>query len=241
MKKKLLYIMLFLSIGGNVMAQQQLYICRAGQADAYEMNCMTQLELEGNSFRIRQQPAYAMQEVDSIVFHRPALPCRELGWWGDMTNGQSLYKAQLKLVDIYPIFYEFEYEGNVPLFDVLFIIEAQAGICQTVRCELRFCEEWMSVAFPVTPEMDVWCLIDGPGGDPYIYVKETATGPRRFETWVTNGPVLPDGCIWVQDGTMYWSDCSELLSGRPMEDVQVIVEAWVHQPPKRIERTNNNN
>lgn len=28
------------------------------------------------------------------------------------------------------------------IFDVLFIIEAQAGICQTVRCELLFSEEW---------------------------------------------------------------------------------------------------
>ena len=229
-------MLLFLSIGGNIMAQQQMYICRSGQADAYEVNCMLQLELETDSFRIRQQPAYAMQEVDSIVFHRPALPCRELGWWGNMTDGQSLYKAHLKLVDNYPelngqdldMFEFFE-------FDVLFIIEAQAGICQTVRCELRFIEEWMSEALQ---DMGVWSLIDGPGGDPYIYVKETATGPRRFETWVTNGPVLPDGCIWEEDGTLHWSDCSELLSDRPMEEVQVIVEAWVHQPPKKIERTN---
>ena len=239
MKEKLLYIMLvLLLVEGNIMAQQQLYICRAGQADAYEVNGMAQLELKADSFRIRQQPAYAIEEVDSIVFHSPLLPVRELGWWGDMTNGQSFYKARLNLIDIYPELNEFEYEGSLPIFDVLFIIEAQAGICQTVRCELLFSEEWTPKAI-----MGEWNLVnwDGPGGDSYIYVKETATGPRRFETWVTNGPVLPDECIWTQDGTMLWSDCTELLSGRPMEDVQVIVEAWVHQTPKRIERTNNNN
>ena len=70
--------------------------------------------------------------------------------------------------------------------------------------------------------------------NPYIYVKETATGPRRFETWVTNGPVLPDGSDLVLDGTMLWSDCSDLLAGRPIEDVQIIIEAWVHQQPKRV-------
>ena len=240
MKTKLLFIMLvFLSMKGSIMAQHRMYICRFGLADAYEVSCMAQLEMKTDSFRIRQQPAYDIEEVDSIVFHSPELPVRELGWWGNMTDGQSLYKAHLKLVDIYP-----EINGQdlgmfeLSEFDVLFIIEAQDGICQTVRCELCFIEEWMSEALQ---DMGVWSLIDGPDGDPYIYVKETATGPRRFETWVTNSPVLPDGCIWEEDGTLLWSDCSELLSGRPMEDVQVIVEAWVHQTPKRIERTNNNN
>ena len=240
MKKKLLYIMpVLLLVAGNIMAQQQLYICRAGQADAYEVNGMAQLELKADSFRIRQQPAYAIEEVDSIVFHSPLLPVRELGWWGNMTNGQSLYKAQLKLVDIYP-----ELDGHdlgileLFEFDVLFIIEAQAGICQTARCEIRFIEEWM---IEKLRDIEEWSIANGPDGGPYIYVKETATGPRRFETWVTNSPVLPDGCIWEEDGTLLWSDCSELLSGRPMEDVQVIIEAWVHQTPKRIERTNNNN
>ena len=241
MKKKLLFIMLvLLLVEGNIMAQRQLYICRGGQADAYEVNCMAQLDLKADSFHIRQQPAYDIEEVDSIVFHSPALPCRELGWWGDLTNGQSFYKAHLKLVDIYPklngqdlsMFELFE-------FDVLFIIEAQAGICQTVRCELRFIEEWMSKTLQ---DMEAWNLSnDGSDGVPYIYVKETATGPRRFETWVTNGPVLPDECIWKEDGTLYWSDCTELLSDRPMEEVQVIVEAWVHQQPKQIMKSDTNN
>jgi hypothetical protein len=232
MKKKLLFIMLlFLSVGGNLMAQQQLYICRGGQADAYEVNCMSQLEMEADSFHIRQQPVYAMQEVDSIVFRRPVLPCRELGWWGDMTDGQSQYKAHLNLVDMFPelngqdiSMYEFIE------FDVLFIIKAQAGICQTVRCELRFSEEWMFEAFQ---NMGVWDFDVADG--PYIYVKETATGPRRFETWVIYGPVVvPYECIWMKDSTMFWSNCSALLSGRPMEDVQIIIEAWVHQQPKRV-------
>ena len=222
--KKLFITFLFLSTKGNIMAQQQMYICRAGQADAYEVNRTTQLDIATDSFRIRQQPAYAIEEIDSIVFRRPALPVRELGWWGNLTDGQSLYKAQLReeIIGIDP----FDY-------DVLFIITAQAGICQSVRCELHFSEQWMCYMF--------W-KFEAEGfdstGDPYIYVKETATGPRRFEVWVTNHPVLPDGSIWSQDSTMLWSDCSKLLAGRPMEDVQVIVEAWVHQPPKQEENPN---
>ena len=234
-------MLMFLSVGGNLMAQQQMYICCGGKADAYEMNCMSQLEMEADSFHIRQQPAYAMQEVDSIVFRRPTLPCRELGWWGDMTNGQSKYKAHLNLVDIYP-----QLNGQdigmyeIFEFNVLFIIEAQTGICQTVRCELRFSEEWMFEAFQNIEVRSITC-VDGTGEDPYIYVKETATGPRRFETWVIYGPVVPYGCTWVLDGTMFWADCSALLSGRPMEDVQVIVEAWVHQQPKQIRISDYNN
>lgn len=236
MKKKLLYItQVLLSLGGNLLAQRQMYICRGGQADAYEVNGMTKLEMMPDSFRIRQQPAYAIEEVDSIVFHHPLLPCRELGWWGDVTDGQSLYKAQLRMdaeeinrygLDIEP----FDY-------DVLFIIESENGICQTVRCELHFSEEWMCQTFH---ELGVEKITDSLG-DPYIYVKETGTGPRRFETWITNSPVLPVENTWEQEGTMLWSDCTELLSGRPMEDVQVIVEAWVHQQPKRIRKSDLNN
>ena len=172
-----------------------------------------------DSFRIRQQPAYAIEDVDSIVFHRPLLPCRELGWWGDMTDGQSQYKARLRA----------EIDGYEPFdYDVLFIIETQEGICQSVRCELYSSEEWMAEALFDKGKLD----------NPYIYVKETGTGPRRFETWITNGPVLPDGSDWIQDGTMFWSDCSNLLAGRPIEDVQIIIEAWVHQQPKRVTNPN---
>lgn len=222
MKKILLYItLLSLSAEGNLMAQQQMYICRAGQADAYEVNYMTQLEMMPDSFRIRQQPAYAIEDVDSIVFHRPLLPCRELGWWGDMTDGQSQYKARLRA----------EIDGYEPFdYDVLFIIETQEGICQSVRCQLHSSEEWMAEAlFILLADKDATI-----SDSPYIYVKETGTGPRRFETWVTNGPVLPDGSDLVLDGTMLWSDCSDLLAGRPIEDVQIIIEAWVHQQPKKI-------
>lgn len=216
MKKILLYItQLFLFAEGNLMAQRQMYICRAGQADAYEVNYMTQLEMMPDSFRIRQQPPYAIEDVDSIVFHRPALPCRELGWWGDITNGQSFYKARLRE----------EIDGYEPFdYDVVFIIETQDYICQSVRCELYSSEDWMAEALFDKGKLD----------NPYIYVKETGTGPRRFETWITNGPVLPDGSDWIQDGTMFWSDCSNLLAGRPIEDVQIIIEAWVHQQPKRV-------
>ena len=222
MKKILLYItQLFLFAEGNLMAQRQMYICRAGQADAYEVNYMTQLEMMPDSFRIRQQPPYAIEDVDSIVFHQPLLPCRELGWWGNMTDGRSFYKARLKA----------EIDGNEPFdYDVLFIIEAQAGICQSVRCQLHSSEEWMAEALLILLEDKDATISDSP----YIYVKETGTGPRRFESWVTNGPVLPDGSDWVQEGMALWSDCSSLLAGRPMGDVQIIIEAWVHQQPKRV-------
>ena len=230
MKKKLLYIaLLFLSVTGSIMAQE-LYLCRGVEADAYELNAMMQLEMETDSFRIRQQPAYAIEKVDSIVFHHPLLSIRELGWWGNMTNGQSLYKAHLSLGEIYPEIYGIDPGEIEPFeFDVLFIIEAQDSICQSVRCETYFSELWMRDMFYHAKALEVY---DDDEDSPYIYVKETATGPRRFETWVINGPVLPKGSTWHEDGTMLWADCTGMLSGRPIEDVQMIVEAWVYQPPK---------
>jgi hypothetical protein len=245
MKTKLLFIMLvFLSMKGSIMAQHRMYICRLGLADAYEVNCMAQLEMETDSFRIRQQPAYDIEEVDSIVFRSPDLPVRELGWWGDLTDGQSLYKAQLRMdADVLDLYGYPHHEFEPFDYDVLFIIEAEGGICQTVRCELHFSEEWMCQSFLE------WGLEKLTGSDsggssdsnPYIYVKETGTGPRRFETWISNDPVLPGGSEWNQEGTMLWSDCTELLSGRPILDVQEIIEAWVHQKPKKIIKTESNN
>jgi hypothetical protein len=238
MDKKLLFIMLaLLSMKGSIMAQQQMYICCGGQADAYEVNCMAQLEMMPDSFRIRQQPAYAIEEVDSIVFHHPLLPCRELGWWGDVTDGQSLYKAQLRLdANVFEL-YGTEPEEFEPFdYDVLFIIEAEGGICQTVRCELHFSEEWMCQTFL---ELRVGKTSDTTGA--YVYVRETGTGPRRFETWVTNSPISPIEKAWNQEGTMLWANCTDLLGGRPMEDVQMIVEAWVHQQPKQIRKSDFDN
>jgi len=113
---------------------------------------------------------------------------------------------------------------------VLFIIETQAAICHSVRCELHFSEEWMAEMF----------FYKSTGADnPYIYVKETATGPRRFETWITNGSVLPNECHLALGDRMLRSDCSNLLAGRPIEEVQIIIEAWVHQKPKKIDNLNN--
>lgn len=68
MKSKTLFItFLFLSTQGNTMAQQQMYICRAGQSDAYEVNRMTQLEIAADSFRIRQQPTYVLLSLAFII------------------------------------------------------------------------------------------------------------------------------------------------------------------------------
>ena len=147
-----------------------------------------------------------------------------------MTDGQSLYKARLRLdANVFEL-YGTEPEEFEPFdYDVLFIIETQGGICQAVRCELHFSELWMR---DILFEWWVGKTSDTTGA--YVYVKETGTGPRRFETWITNSPVLPVENTWEQEGTMLWSDCTELLSGRPMEDVQVIVEAWVHQQPKQV-------
>lgn len=240
MKTKLLFIMLvFLSMKGSIMAQHRMYICRFGLADAYEVSCMAQLEMKTDSFRIRQQPAYDIEEVDSIVFHSPELPVRELGWWGDLSEGQSLYKAQLRMAADVLDLYGYPHHEFEPFdYDVLFIIEAESGICQTVRCELHFSEEWMSQIYLYLIEEQ---CDSSSGQDPYIYVKETGTGPRRFETWVSNDPVLPIESTWHREGTMLWSDCTELLSGRPIEDVQEIIEAWVHQQPKKINKPDSNN
>ena len=129
MKKKLLYIaMLFLSMRGSIMAQQ-LYLCRCVEAYAYELNAMMRLEVETDSFRIRQH-AYAFEEVDNLVFHRPELFIRKLGWWGDMTDGLSFYKERLRAeIDDNLEDYGLEYDELEPFdYDVLFIIEAQGGI-----------------------------------------------------------------------------------------------------------------
>ena len=119
-----------------------------------------------------------------------------------------------------------------------FTITVRDSICQTAVCELLFDEEWQRLFFyGMEPEEST---VDS-AGDPYIYVKETLTGPRRFEVWVMGDPVLPEDCIWeiVSDSLALRSDCSVFLAGRPMSEVKQIVEAWLFQPLVKIENPYN--
>lgn len=190
-------------------AQQQLYVCHADSCAAYDVNNLHAISLTPTVFHIDELPAYVNSRVDSIVFRRPNLVVEEMGWWGDVQQGSSHFLAVLP--DSTKTF----------RYHVAFNLVASFGVCQSASCELRFDEEWQQVSY-----RDNDSLTDQ--NDPYIYVKETLTGPRKFELWVMNNPVVPIGCPVSEEGCLIEADCTNLLAGRPMGEVQTIVETWVY-------------
>jgi hypothetical protein len=110
-------------------------------------------------------------------------------------------------------------------------LTSEDSVCQSARCELWFPDEETAHQF--------WFIViqnpeDIYSGDPYIYVKNTQTGPRKFEVWEMGGGVTPVGLTWEQSGCMLSADCTALLAGRPMSEVMEIVEAWVQQPAEKM-------
>ena len=219
MSRKNLVLVLLLHLSLTVTAQQHMYICHADSCDTYDIQNVKEVTFLPDSFRVNEWIAYDIHQVDRIVFSQPDLIMTQWGWWGIVTEGESSYQATVFNKQL-----DFGYR-------VRFSISATSGYCQTALCEVFFEEEWMADNFmnlssviTSDPEYD---------GDPYIYVKETLTGPRKFEVWVMDDPVLPKGRTWQKDGMKIVADCSQWLADRPMSEVQPIVETWVHQPVRQ--------
>lgn len=216
-KKRNLATAVLLLTALAVHAQQPMYVCTTSGCDAFDMALMPSAVFAGDSIRIGHQPAYHVQQIDSIVFRRPQGEVHELGWWGSMTDGTACYRARLEQPD---------YQ-----YDACYTFHVEAGICTSAECELCFAEQWMLTKFLQFGEMPT----DTDTNDAYIYVKATQTGPRRFEVWVMGNPVLPFGGEWLIEGNTLTVNCNEWLAGRTMSEVRQIVEAWVHQQATVIE------
>ena len=237
MRRILIIIVTVVSLCLTVRAQERLFVCHHDSCEVYEMVHINSINFMGDSLRVDGQSPYSTAQVDSIVFKHPVtLIIEKRGWWDDMCDGESRF---LTVLTVNNNNYSFDYH-------VRFTFTANDSICQTAVCKVMFDEKWHILAFfdsmgipdPSSPG-------DG-GGDPYIYVKETLTGPRRFETWEMDNPVLPKDCMWevVSDSLLLRSDCSAFLTGRPMSEVKQIVETWLFKPAVKKENPNyheNNN
>ncbi len=221
--------------GLTAKAQLWLYVCHHDSCEVYDTAYMDSITIQGKSFRIDRMPPYSAQQVDSMLLYSPAdFIVEERGWWGDMYGGESRFLTVLTI--------EIGYEDLYFDYHVRFSFTAHDSICQTAKCELLFDEEWqMNLFFSLRLETTGGTTGGPPGGgDPYIYVKETLTGPRRYEIWTMGDPVLPLDCIWEDDHyrLTLGSDCSSILAGRPMDEVRQIVETWLFQPTVMKEETN---
>lgn len=226
MRRILISILAALVLCLTARAQVWLYVCHHDSCEVYNPEHIDSITFHGDSFRIDGLPPYPFQQVDSMVLHRPAdLNVEERGWWGDMREGESRFLAMLT-IDFDDLHFDYH---------VRFTFTVHDSICQSAKCELLLNEEWQILMF--VGEKGEATPTGGDGGDPYIYVKETLTGPRRYEIWKMGGAVLPVGCLWeaATDRLALSSDCSSILTGRPMGEVRQIVEAWLFQPFVRIE------
>lgn len=232
MKKEIFYsVMALLMFSIQVKAQQQMYICQGDTCDAFEVNGMNQMAFIPDSLQMGQQPPYVLVGIDSIIFHQPTLTIRELGWRGDGQNGQSSFKAQVTAQSSV---------SNTWVYDATFTIDAAADSCTSARCTLDFAAEWMLTHVLGKNEEEPQhggVEIDPPYTDEYVYVKLTQTGPRKYEVWTMGPSVLPESCTWTLNGTQAWSDCTNILKGRPMDEVRLIVETWVYQKLQKVRKS----
>lgn len=232
MKKEIFYsVMALLMFSIQVKAQQQMYICQGDTCDAFEVNGMNQMAFIPDSLQMGQQPPYVLVGIDSIIFHQPTLTIRELGWRGDGQNGQSSFKAQVTAQSSV---------SNTWVYDATFTIDAAADSCTSARCTLDFAAEWMLtyVLDEIEDETEPGGVeIEEPYADEYVYVKLTQTGPRKHEVWTMGPSVLPEDCSWYRSGKQAWSDCTNILKGRPMNEVRLIVETWVYQKLQKVRKS----
>ena len=167
--------------------------------------------------------------IDSITFARPRLVATELGWWGTPDEGPSHYDLRYDdamLGFTYRVGYHFE---------------AHEGCCTSASCVIRFASDEQMETFVQTylerPATDAT-------NDPYIYVKETLTGPRKFELWTMSGPILPVEAILSYDMSSASGHCTvdvpldDLLAGRSMADVRLVIEGWLYNPLLKADNPN---
>ena len=216
MKKKNLHLAIAMTCA-SISAHAQMYVCTKDSFDAFDHTKGTVTTFREDSLWVGRL-GYRIARIDSITFCTPAHPVQALGWWGDVNNGLSQYTALSKDVD----------GMNEQACTVTFSFEAKTGICLAARCSIQSIDD--SPIDPFDPD-------EVSTGDPYIYVKETQTGVRKFEAWVMNGPVLPNPELWVKSEHEWWADCGSLLAGRNMGEVQTIVETWLHEKGKLVPKT----
>ena len=166
--------------------------------------------------------AYAVQRIDSITFVRPRLAPTELGWWGVLDEGPSRYELR----------YDDATLGIT--YRVAYHFTAHEGCCTSATCVIRFADIGQVEAFVQTYYLEKSAT--DASSDPYIYVKETLTGPRKFELWTMSGPILPVEAITASGMASALEGCTinvplgDLLGGRTMADVRLIVEGWLYNP-----------
>lgn len=221
MKKKNLFTAIVMTCI-SMTAQAQMYVCAKHSCDAFDHSQNIVTTFGDDSLWVGRID-YSINKIDSIVFRTPhCSSVQQLGWWGDVANGFSQYIVRGRNVD----------GINEEAYIVTFSFQAQDGICLSAHCEVyapdSLGNDFDDFLFPHG---------DSATNDPYIYVKGTQTGVRKFEIWIMDGPVLPDHELWVKDGQILQADCSSLLAGRPMEEVQTIVEAWLHQKGRSIQKS----
>lgn len=192
----------------------RMYVCMGNNWHAFDVSHIGEVAFRADSFLVERYWLYAYEQMDSVVFRQPDFPAIELGWWGKMENDSCHYQNMFKWEEVA--------DGMVD-----YRLTCVDSVCQSALCELRFPDEETARKFWSTVILDQEATTSE---DPYIYVKNTQTGPRKFEVWEMGGSVTPAGLTWEQTGCMLYADCTALLTGRPMSEVMEIVEAWVQQP-----------
>jgi len=230
MKKLSSYIILTALLASlHAEAQQELCICHGDSCDVFEVRHAGTVNFADGYFFVGHQP-YSVQRIDSIVFARPRLDATELGWWGNLDEGPSRCEVR---------FYDAELHIS---YGVAYGFTVHDGLCETATCTLTFSSVEQKDSYLHAYVMN---QATDASGDPYIYVKETLTGPRKFELWVMSGPPLPADAHLDEAGTVnpsYPDDnhllmysLTHLLQGRTMAEVCLIVEGWLYNPLVPIE------
>lgn len=218
MKRLLSTILLTMTLA-DASAQQTFYVCRGDSCDAFEANALNRITFTSdNCLHVGAHPAYPVDGIDSIVFLSPMLQVCQLGWRGDTVDGTLSYEARQTFTEV------------AVDCEVHYVIGLTDGVCQSAYCILTFPDEWTA------KEVYDECITEDAASDgDYVYVKLTQTGPRKHEVWIMYNEVMVDGVVWQLEGNMVKGDCSQLLMGKPADEVVEIVEAWVHQQVQTIE------
>ncbi len=227
MNKQKLCIALLMLLGALYARaqQQELCICRQDSCDVFEVRHIGCINFANGIISVDRLRSYSVQGFDSIVFTRPQLTATELGWWGDLDEGLSRYELH---------YYDAELQST---YHVSFEMADSAGICQGAACTITFsCKEQKELFY----EQYFMKATSEANNDPYIYVKETLTGPRKFEVWVMGSPLLPVDALlnareidFISDSEMIVVPLANQLAGRTMADVKLIIEGWVYNPLKQ--------
>ncbi|MBQ9645503.1 MAG: hypothetical protein IJV24_03965 [Prevotella sp.] len=227
MKKTLLHLIALLLPSLTAVAQQQMFICHQDSCEAFEMRHVGNINFADGFLFIEHMQPYSVSAIDSIVFAHPALTVSPRGWWGNLDEGTSRCEARISDATL-----GFDYH-------VCFLFSAVGGICTQAACEVTFETESQKETFLENYFEEA---VNGDCEDsPYIYVKETLTGPRKFELWTMSAPMLPmDACVYPgyyapEDPLILSVELNKQLVGRSMTDVRQIIEVWLYTPAVQTE------